>query len=59
MPFKRHITLLVVFLVSCTTSIHEQQDHQQLAYGQALQKASQPLLAQIKTLKTAQLPTSR
>lgn len=51
MPFKRHITLFVIFFVSCTTSMQEQQDHQRAAYGQVLQKTTQPLLAHIKTPK--------
>lgn len=59
MPFKRHITLFVILFVSCTTSIHEQQDHQQLAYRKALHKTSQPLLAQLRTPKTGILPSTR
>ncbi|MGV3504143.1 MAG: hypothetical protein ACO1O1_10570 [Adhaeribacter sp.] len=51
--------MFVILFVSCTTSIQEQQDHQRAAYGQALQKASQPLLAHAKPPKPGMLPSLR
>lgn len=50
MSFKKHISLFVVFFISCSTSICDQ-DGQQTAYRQSVGKTGQfrPLLAQLKT----------
>jgi hypothetical protein len=53
MPFKKHISLFLVFFISFTTSIRDQHGHQVAQTRLSVSKpaAAPPLLAQVKAPK--------